>query len=223
MGLSDFQRRRTLLDWPDDVVQVAVALGLDRFAVLGISGGGPYAAVCAWKLSDRLTGAGIVSSLAPLDVPGAVASMGRQNRLVFQLVGHVAILGRVLMAAMAVSVNRRPDHILERAVAAAVDKEFLRRPEVRKILGESLSEAFRRGSRGPAWEMGLYARPWGFPLGEIRTPVYLSHGEQDANAPVTMGRYLATKIPECRASFYAGEGHLHFLDRLPEILAAVCP
>jgi pimeloyl-ACP methyl ester carboxylesterase len=127
------------------------------------------------------------------------------------------------MAAMAVSVNRRPDHILERAVAAAVDKEFLRRPEVRKILGESLSEAFRRGSRGPAWDMGLYARPWGFPLGEIRTPVYLSHGEQDANAPVTMGRYLATKIPECRASFYAGEGHLHFLDRLPEILAAVCP
>jgi pimeloyl-ACP methyl ester carboxylesterase len=223
MGLSDFQQRRTLLDWPDDVVQVAVALGLDRFAVLGISGGGPYAAVCAWKLSDRLTGAGIVSSLAPLDVPGAVASMGRQNRLVFQLVGHVAILGRVLMAAMAVSVNRRRDHILERGVAAAVDKEFLRRPEVRKILGESLSEAFRRGSRGAAWEMGLYARPWGFPLGDIRTPVYLSHGEQDANAPVTMGHYLATRIPECRASFYPREGHLHFLNRLPEIFSAVSP
>lgn len=223
MGLSDFQQHRTLVDWPDDVVQVAAALGLNRFAVLGISGGAPYAAVCAWKLSDRLTGAGIVSSLAPLDVPGAVASMGRQNRLVFQLVGHVAILGRVLMAAMAVSVDRRRDRILERGVAAAVDKEFLRRPEVRKILGESLSEAFRRGSRGPAWEMGLYARPWGFRLGDIRTPVYLSHGEQDANAPVTMGRYLATKIPECRASFYAGEGHLHFLDRLPEILEAVSP
>jgi pimeloyl-ACP methyl ester carboxylesterase len=53
--------------------------------------------------------------------------------------------------------------------------------------------------------------------------VYLSHGEQDANAPVTMGRYLATSIPGCRASFYPGEGHLHFVDRLPEILAAVRP
>jgi pimeloyl-ACP methyl ester carboxylesterase len=94
---------------------------------------------------------------------------------------------------------------------------------VRTILVESLSEAFRSGSRGPAWETGLYARPWGFRLEDIRTPVYLSHGEQDANAPVAMGRYLATVIPECRATFYPGEGHLHFVDRLPEIFAAVCP
>jgi pimeloyl-ACP methyl ester carboxylesterase len=71
MGLSDFQPHRTFVDWPDDVVQVAAALGLDRFAVLGISGGGPYAAACAWKLSDRLTGAGIVSGLAPLDAPAS--------------------------------------------------------------------------------------------------------------------------------------------------------
>jgi ketosteroid isomerase-like protein len=61
MGLSDFQLRRALVDWPDDVAQVAWALELDRFSVLGISGGGPYAAACAWKLAARLTGAGIVS------------------------------------------------------------------------------------------------------------------------------------------------------------------
>jgi pimeloyl-ACP methyl ester carboxylesterase len=221
MGLSDFQPRRTLVDWPDDVVEVAAALALDRFAVLGISGGGPYAAACAWKLSDRLTRAGLVSCLTPLDVPGATAGMGRRNRLTFQLVGRVAIMRRVLFAAMAVSLRRRPGRILERGVEAAVDKKYLSRPYVRKILVESLSEAFRNGSRGPAWEMGLYARPWGFRLEEIRTPVHLSHGEQDANAPVTMGRYAASVIPECQATFYAGEGHLHFVDRLPEILDAV--
>src|SRR3954465_14232198 len=67
MGLSDYQPRRRLVDWPDDVLQLATALGLERFAVLGISGGGPYAAVCAWKLPEQLTRAEIVSSLAPLD------------------------------------------------------------------------------------------------------------------------------------------------------------
>jgi pimeloyl-ACP methyl ester carboxylesterase len=221
MGLSDYQPRRRLVDWPDDVLQVAAALGLDRFAVLGISGGGPYAAACAWKLPDRLTGAGIVSGLASLDVPGVIAGMSRRNRLSLQLVGRLAVLRRVLMAKMAASVRRRPDRVLERGVGAAVDKHYLDRPDVRKILVESLSEAFRSGSRGPAWEMGLYARPWGFRPEDIRTPVHLSHGEQDANAPVTMGRYLATSIPGCRASFYSGEGHLHFVDRLPEILAAV--
>lgn len=221
MGLSDFQPRRSLIDWPDDVVELAEALGLDRFAVLGISGGGPYAAACAWKLSDRLSAAGIVSSLAPLEVPGAVAGMGRRNRLSFQLVGRVGVLRRALFAAIGFSVRRRPERVLERGVGTAVDKPYLERSGVRKILEESLSEAFRSGSRGPAWEMGLYVRPWGFRVEEIRTPVYLSHGEQDANAPVTMGRYLAASIPECRSSFYPGEGHLHFVDRLPEIFAAV--
>jgi pimeloyl-ACP methyl ester carboxylesterase len=223
MGLSDFQPGRTLVDWPADVVQVAAALGLNRFSVLGISGGGPYAAACAWRLADRLVRTGIVSGLAPVDVPGAIAGMGRWNRLSFQMVGRLAVLRRALMAATAVSVARRPDRILQRGVTAAVDKEYLGRQEVRTILADSLSEAFRSGSRGPAWEMGLYARPWGFRLEEIRTPVHVWHGEDDANAPVAMGRYLATSVPESRARFYPGEGHLHFVDRLPEILAAVCP
>jgi pimeloyl-ACP methyl ester carboxylesterase len=221
MGLSDFQRRRTLVDWPDDVVELAAALGLDRFAVLGISGGGPYAAACAWKRSDRLTDAGIVSGLAPLDAPGAIEGMGRLNRLSLQLAGRVGLLRRMLMAATARSVGRQPARVLERGVATAVDKEYLNRPEVREILGGSLTEAFRNGGRGPAWEMGLYPRPWGFRLEDIRAPVHLWHGEADANAPITMGRYLATSIPECWASYFPGEGHLHFIDRLPEILTAV--
>ena len=223
MGLSDYQPRRTLVDWPDDVIQVAAALGLDRFAVLGISGGGPYAAACAWKLLERLTGAGIASGLAPVDVPGAIAGMSRRDQVIFRLVGRLAVLRRVLMAATAVSVRRHPDRVLERGVVAAVDKKYLYRPDVRAILVESLSEAYRSGSRGPAWELALYARTWGFRLEDIRAPVHLWHGEQDANAPVTMARHLATAIPECQASFYPGEGHLHFVDRLPEILAAVCP
>jgi pimeloyl-ACP methyl ester carboxylesterase len=220
MGLSAFQPGRGFVDWPDDVGEVAATLGLDRFAVLGISGGGPYAAACAWKLADRLTGGGIVSSLAPFDVAGAVASMGRRNRLTFQLVRHLGLLRRIVMARVARSVSRRPERILERGVAAAVDKQYLDRPDVRNVLGESLREAFRDGSRGPAWEMGLYTRPWGFRLEEIQAPVHLWHGEQDANAPISMGRHLAASIPECRATFYPGEGHLHFVDRLPEILAA---
>src|ERR671934_2916699 len=91
MGLSDYQPRRALVDWPVDVSQVTAALGLDRFAVLGISGGGPYAAACAWKLSEQLAGAGIVSGLAPVDAPGALAGMGRQNQVMFRLVGRLAV------------------------------------------------------------------------------------------------------------------------------------
>jgi pimeloyl-ACP methyl ester carboxylesterase len=127
------------------------------------------------------------------------------------------------MAATARSVRRHPERVLERGVAAAVDKQYLDRPDVRAVLVESLSEAFRTGSGGNAWEMGLYSRPWGFRLQDIRTPVQLWHGEADGNAPVTMGRYLASVIPGCRATFYRGEGHLHFIDRLSEIFTALRP
>ena len=127
------------------------------------------------------------------------------------------------LGAMAVSATRRPDRVLERGLAAAVDRPYLARPELREVLSESLVEALRGGGRGVAWELGLYAHPWGFGLQEIRVPVHLWHGEQDANAPVAMGRYLAGAIPDCRASFFPGEGHLHFVDRLPQILAALCP
>jgi pimeloyl-ACP methyl ester carboxylesterase len=186
MGLSSFKWHRTLLDWPDDVVQLAAALQLDRFAVLGISGGGPYAAACARMLSERLTGVGIVSSLAPLDVPGAVDGMSRRNRTSFKLVGRVPLLGRVLMARVGRSVRRSADAVLEAGVGPPGER-YLDRPEVRRVLGESLTEAFRGGSSGPAWDLCLYARPWGFRVEDIKARVHLSHGEQDANAPINMG------------------------------------
>ena len=66
-GLSDFQPQRRLLDWAKDVEELADALNLEQFSVVGVSGGGPYVAVCAWKLGERLISAGIVSGLAPED------------------------------------------------------------------------------------------------------------------------------------------------------------
>jgi pimeloyl-ACP methyl ester carboxylesterase len=148
MGLSTFQPSRGFVDWPDDVVEVAATLGLDRFAVLGISGGGPYAAACAWKLADRLTSAGIVSSLAPFDVPGAIASMGRRNRLTFQLVQHLSVLRRIVMARAAWSVSRRPERILESGVTAAEDRQYLNRPNVRKFWGKASVRRFAPGAAG---------------------------------------------------------------------------
>jgi pimeloyl-ACP methyl ester carboxylesterase len=106
---------------------------------------------------------------------------------------------------------------------AKVDRPIIERPEVMEIFVEDLREAFRRGSRGPAHELVLYSRPWGFRLEDISMPVLLWQGDADANVSASMGRYQAHAIPNCRATFYAGEGHLLCIDRMPEILSALLP
>src|SRR5210317_201332 len=68
-GLSDPQPKRNLLNWPDDISELADQLGLEKFYIIGHSAGGPYALACAYKLPDRIVACGIVSGLAPYDRP----------------------------------------------------------------------------------------------------------------------------------------------------------
>ncbi|TAK57128.1 MAG: alpha/beta hydrolase [Dehalococcoidia bacterium] len=221
MGLSTFQRGRRILDWPADVVQLADALGLSRFAVAGVSGGGPYAAVCALRLADRLTGAAIISGVAPFDAPDATQGMNRMNRILFTVAGRAPWLARLPMLLFQFAA-RSPERAIDRAIGAMpeADRAIMRRREVRALFADDFAEAFRAGSRGPAWELVLYARPWGFRLQDIAMEVHLWQGEADKNVPVVMGRYQAAAIPNCRATFFPGEGHLLIIDRMEEILGA---
>ena len=66
-GYSDFQPKRVLLDFPDDISQLAEALGIKQFSIFGVSAGGPYVAACAYKLGEQITNAAIVSGSAPFN------------------------------------------------------------------------------------------------------------------------------------------------------------
>ena len=189
-GLSSFQRGRRLLDWPDDVAQLADALGIRQFAVLGVSGGGPHAAACAYKIPQRLTRVALVSSVCQIDVPGVFAGMAEINRQSFALV------------------RRIPWPVL-RIIYARQVRAILARPDVKGLFMQSLTEAYRSGSRGHAWEDKMVlGRPWRFRPQAIPAEVHLWHGEADVLAPVAMGRYLAEAIPNCTARFLPGEGHV---------------
>jgi pimeloyl-ACP methyl ester carboxylesterase len=220
-GLSDFQPDRTILDWPRDVEEVAEMLGLDRFSVLGSSGGGPYALACAHEIPRRITKAGVISGVGPYDAPGATRGMRWQNRVGFRLGARVPPLARLIMWSMERQVRRRPERALD-AIAKAMspaDAEIARRPEERQILAADIGEAFRQGSRGAALDVVLLGRPWGFRLDEIKPDVFLWQGETDVLVPPAMGRHLAAEIPNCHATFFRDEGHL-LIDHMSEILQA---
>jgi pimeloyl-ACP methyl ester carboxylesterase len=223
-GLSDFKPRRTIFEWPDDVVKIADALGINRFATIGVSGGGPYAAACALRIPQRLTAVAIVCGLGPLDTPNGTDRMIRTNHLIFFLGRRLPWLAKISLWRIAYQVRRNPEGTLRRMIVALPDpdKAVLARPEVKTAMKDNVVEAFRGGSRGAACELLLYTRPWGFLLEDIATRVNLWHGEQDVSVPPTMGQYQARTIPNCRAIFYPGEGHFSLvINHMEEVLSGL--
>ena len=223
-GLSDFVPRRTFLDWPADVLALAAALGIERFAVAGVSGGGPYVAACAFRIPERLTGAGIIAGVGPFDAPDATVGMSQGNRFLFGLARRFPWLVRPPIALMGILAHRFPDRMMRSMIRSMPepDQAALARPEILALFKEDIAEAFRSGSRGAAWEALMYARPWGFRLEEIAMEVRLWQGELDRNVPPSMGRYQAHAIPNCRSTFYPDEGHISLpVNHLEEILGAL--
>jgi pimeloyl-ACP methyl ester carboxylesterase len=221
-GLSDFQPRRTLLNWPSDVTALADVLGIGRFAVAGISGGAPYVAACAPKIPQRLTAACIVSGMGPLDRPGATAGLPSVRRLSATAAKHAPWLVRPLLWLVS-NPRRNAGRFYEQITAqsAKADRAILARPEVRAMLIENWADATRCGVRGYAQEAVLLCRPWGFRLGDLTMQVQLWQGSADAVTPLSMGRCVAQAIPDCRATFLPDEGHFLLFDHWTEILASM--
>ena len=222
-GRSDFVEGRSILDWPDDVAATADALGIDRFLVVGGSGGGPYALACAYKMPERVVRAGVISGVGPHNVKGIAKGMRWQNRVGFRWGARWPALARMLMRSMERGIRERPERTVDALVNAMspADAAVARRPRVRELLGDIVAEAFRQGSAGAAWDVVLLGRPWGFSLREIRPTVYLWQGEADVLVPPGMGRYQAEQIPDCQARFYPGEGHLLVIDHIDEVIGAL--
>lgn len=222
-GLSDFKPGRELFDWPDDVVELANALNLGRFAVAGVSGGAPYVAACALKIPNRLTAAAMISSVGPLDAPVATDGMLWYLRLLFGLADHSGIVSRLCwwLATKARSRNSGWLRAMEANGLPSSETRMLERPEMMMMLAEDYAEAVRHGVRGVAWDMAVLAHPWGCCLADITMPIQIWHGDQDVRATLNMGRYLVSIIPNCQATFFAGEGHDVFYNHWDQILAAL--
>jgi pimeloyl-ACP methyl ester carboxylesterase len=207
-GHSDF-RPHTLADWPDDVVEVADALGLGRFAILGVSGGAPFALACAAALAARVSATAVVGGLGTTIAADDFARLNMFARTSFRLARFAPPLSRTVNSVLAAVLRRRPE-LLTTLLATRIpasDRVVLADPEVAATLAASLREALRAGSRGPSHELSVLARPWNFDVTAVRGPCYVWHGEQDTTVPVEMGRRLASLIPGCSAIFLPGEGH----------------
>ena len=221
-GLSDFQPERTLLDWPDDVIELADHLGLDKFVVIGISGGGPYAAVCAYKIPERLTYCGIGAGIGPINF--SKKGMMRSNRIGLFIARRFPFLLKTMIKA-GMKAFGDPEKVQKSMENMAKklpepDRKLLQDPQYLNILLEEINEAFCSGPDGSVLESKIYAKPWGFDLKDISSDlqVYIWHGELDVNVPSSMGHKMCELIPNCKGKFFPNDGHLSMINHIDEIL-----
>ena len=224
IGGSDFQPGRGFNDWPKDVAALADSLGLRRFAVLGNSGGGPYVAVCAARIPERLTSAVVVSGGWRMDLPEAKENMPFVNRLFMILAGRASPLLRLMLKAMGGATMGEREKELAKLKSRVPPEDYAAFAEPGRIeaLHEMMRECMRRGTKGPAWDMRLYVRDFDFKPEEVRFPVKLFHGERDVNAPVALARLVAAQLPGARLVTYEREAHFSTLcNHIDEVARAL--
>lgn len=223
-GHSTYQRNRRLAGWASDVACLADHLKISRFAVMGISGGGPHAAACARFLPERVTAAALVSGVGPFADSGLDGGdMMGVNRALTKLAAVSPSMLVPLFSVQEFITRRWPEPALRAALRQfpEPDAAVLRRDDVRAAFIEEAKRSAATTARAAAQDFALFARAWGFRLDEITVPVHVWHGDVDRNVPLSHGRFQAASIPGAVFHQCPGEGHLLVTDHLQEILHTV--
>jgi pimeloyl-ACP methyl ester carboxylesterase len=221
-GGSDPSPDRTVGDVAADVTAIADALGLDRFAVYGASGGGPHALACAALLPDRVERAASLSGPAPYDAgPAWTDGMSESNIAEF----GAAVAGPEVLAEMLApqraAILADPSSLVEELAAElpSPDSELLHRPDVAAALSASFAEAVRAGTAGWIDDDLAFTRPWGFDPAATTMPVLIWHGARDKLVPVAHAAVLAGLVPHATTITEPDAGHLSAIDAHPDVLS----
>ena len=209
---SSLQPNRKLSDWPQVVERLANHLGIEKFRMLAISGGAPYAYATARAMPERVLAIAIISGAVPIvdlvDRQGLLRLyrwMLALYRMSPQLLRKLFLMAQPILSLRA-PVRFRP-LVLKMLMLQTCDEESLRDSAAFEAVFESQRRAWRESAEGVMTDAQIYAQPWGFPIEEVRVPVRLWHGKQDRAFSARLAEDIAKRLPNCEARFVDGAGH----------------
>jgi len=213
-----------ITDFARDVEQLCDALGIEEFAIAGLSGGGAYALACAHELPARVVAVGVLSGVAPSVGPDAAAGGPTALTRTF---APLLLRARQPLGGMVSGLIRLFEPLADRAVdlfarrISPADRPLFEDASMRRMFTEDLILASRNNMQAICLDLALFGRPWGFALGDLDVPVHLWHGDSDRIVPVEHGMHLSKRIPGSVLRIRAGEGHLGSLGAAHEVFEAI--
>lgn len=217
-GGSTRHAGRSVGDCAADVEAIADALGLERFATWGISGGGPHALACAALCDDRLGAVASLAAVAPYDAEGldwlAGAGEGNIQEIGAVIEGEPALRHFLEREAEEMRHAQAPDVVtLLETLLGQADREVLNEELANEIL-QSDRHGLSNGIDGWLDDDFAFVRPWGFDVATSDRPVLLLHGADDRFVPIAHGRWLAERVRGVEARLTGDEdGHLTLIAR----------
>lgn len=213
---------RALLDWPPLLIELKEHLGIERFRILAISGGAPYAYACAWALPEYIAAVAVVSGAPPIaelnDRSGLLALYNRMLALYGSRPQLLRVLFHLVRPFASMRLPRRVRPFLLK-VLQPCDAEVLRESRYFEACFESARQAWRSSAEGILTDAEIYAKPWGFSLEAIPVPVRLWHGGKDRAFSFRLAEQIAARLPNCQLRIVEGAGHYSLPIRYaPEIL-----
>lgn len=220
IGRSDFQPQRRMRDWAEDVRALADALNLERFALLGWSGGGPYVLAAAAALGARVTAAATVASMAPLDRPQRLRELGMAaDRALFPLAQSAPRLAAVLLALA----RSLPAPLLRASLIQSLsgaDRHVVSRMPTADAT-EFFYEALRAGARGTVADYRILGTDWDLDGSAITCPLTLWQGEADRLVPPAHAEVLQARLPQARLMRLPGCGHFLLRTNARDVFASL--
>lgn len=218
-GISDFNPKGTILSFSEDVKQLTTQLNINRFSIVGMSAGAPFALGIAYYLPSNVHKTVIISGFAPY-IKTNRKHLSKEVSVMLGLAKTFPSLLKILLKFQNKQMAKNPKKALQGflKIMSEPDKKVLEKEAVISVIENMFKEAFRQGSKGIAYEISkLLVNDWNFDLAKIQTPVLFFQGLKDNNVPYQWAEYMANEIMHSTLKFYPEKGHLIIFEHVKEI------
>ncbi len=221
LGGSSRHHRASLLSFADDIGELADELTLERYAIVALSAGAPYALACAYRDPQRVVAGALLGGI----IPRANGEGSTSDRLTALLARglrpnrHFAAgldLGAPLYSRLA-----GPLFALYCRIGPHQDRPVLNQPDMNRMFGNDFTRAVGAGISGFLYDAAILASPCGFPLADIVAPIRLWHGDADPLVPLGDAEQLAQSLANGELRVLPGLGHYAGLVRAREVIADI--